>query len=100
MPRCIEQNVDWVTDLIVYLRDNGYQRVEPTAEAMDAWGEHVVTSGERMLFTKVDSWFTGINRNLDGRQEKRFLLYAAGLPTYREKADEIAANDYDGFVLS
>lgn len=100
MPRCIEQNVDWVTEFLRYLRANGYERVEPTVEAMDAWGEHVVTSGERMLFTKVNSWFTGVNSNLEGRQERRFLLYAAGLPIYRERADDVVANDYDGFVLS
>ncbi len=100
MPRCIEQNVDWVTEFLQYLKDNDLTRVEPTEEAMDAWGEHVVTSGERMLFTKVNSWFMGVNSNLEGRQEPRFLLYAAGLPTYREKADEITANDYEGFVLS
>ncbi|MEL7157108.1 MAG: cyclohexanone monooxygenase, partial [Actinomycetota bacterium] len=99
MPRCIEQNVDWVSEFIGYLRRNGIERVEPTEEAMDAWGEHVVTSGERMLFTRVNSWFTGINANL-GRHERRFLLYAAGFPTYKEKADEVAASDYDGFVLS
>jgi cation diffusion facilitator CzcD-associated flavoprotein CzcO len=100
MPRCIEQNVDWVTEFLRYLGERGLTRVEPTEEAMDAWGEHVVTSGERMLFTKVNSWFTGINSNLEGHNTRRFLLYAAGLPTYREKADEITANDYDGFVLS
>ncbi|MCL4167456.1 UNVERIFIED_CONTAM: hypothetical protein GTU68_015253 [Idotea baltica] len=100
MPRCIEQNVDWVTEFLRYLGENNLTRAEATEEAMDAWGEHVVTSGDRMLFTKVNSWFTGINSNLEGHQTRRFLLYAAGLPTYREKADEVSANQYEGFVLS
>ena len=100
MPRCIEQNVDWVTELLHHLRAGGYQRVEPTEEAMDGWIEHVITSGERMLFTKVDSWFMGVNSNLEGRQERRHLLYAGGFPTYREKAEEIVASGYEGFVLS
>ncbi len=100
MPRCIEQNVDWVTDLLGHLRENGLTRAEPTEEAMDDWGEHVVTSGERMLFTKVNSWFTGVNTNIEGHEQRRFLLYAAGLPTYREKADEVVANRYNGFALS
>ncbi len=100
MPRCIEQNVDWVTEFLRYLRQHELTRAEPTEEAMDAWGEHVVTSGERMLFTKVNSWFTGVNTNIEGHQERRFLLYAAGLPTYREKVDEVTANRYEGFVLS
>ena len=100
MPRCIEQNVEWVSEFIAFLRANGYKRAEPTVESMDAWGEHVTTTGDRMLFTKVNSWFTGINSNLEGRNERRFLLYAAGLPTYRDKADEVVASGYDGFVLS
>ncbi len=100
MPRCIEQNVDWVTDLVDHVERNGITRVEPTEEAMDGWKEHVVTTGDRMLFTKVNSWFTGVNTNIEGRDERQFLLYAAGLPVYREFADEVAARDYDGFVFS
>ncbi len=100
MPRCIEQNVDWVTDLVAFCEREGLTRAEPTEEAMAAWGEHVVTSGERMLFTKVNSWFTGVNSNLEGRDRRQFLLYAAGLPAYREWADDVAANGYDGVVFS
>ena len=99
MPRCIEQNVEWVSEFLAHLREQGIERVEPTVEAMDAWGEHVVTTGERMLFTKVNSWFMGVNTNL-GRTERTFLLYAAGFPTYCEQADESAAAGYEGFVLS
>lgn len=100
MPRCIEQNVEWVSAFVGYLRDNGLQRAEPTEAAMDEWGEHVITTGDRMLFSKVNSWFMGINSNIEGKQEPRFLLYAAGLPTYRERADEIAEHGYEGFALS
>ncbi|MFT7598298.1 MAG: cation diffusion facilitator CzcD-associated flavoprotein CzcO [Acidimicrobiales bacterium] len=99
MPRCIEQNVEWVTEFIGYLRANNYSRAEPTVEAMDQWGDHVITTGDRMLFSKVNSWFMGVNSNIDGRQERRFLLYAAGLPTYRQKADEAAQGAYSDFVL-
>jgi hypothetical protein len=52
-----------------------------------------------MLLTKVRSWFTGINSNLDNKQELTFLLYAGGMPQYRERCDEVAAEGYDGFVL-
>ena len=41
IPRCIEQNVEWVTDLIRYMRQNGYKRIEPTQAAEDAWTQHV-----------------------------------------------------------
>jgi cation diffusion facilitator CzcD-associated flavoprotein CzcO len=99
IPRCIEQNVEWVTGLIRYMRDNHYKRVEPTAEAEGAWTEHVYEMATRMLFHQVDSWFMGVNPNVPGKQKRTFLLYSGGAPAYREKCDEVAANGYDGFVF-
>ncbi|MFP6835361.1 MAG: NAD(P)/FAD-dependent oxidoreductase [Pseudomonadales bacterium] len=99
IPRCIEQNVEWVTELIRFMQGNGYKCVVPSVEAEDAWTEHVYESAEGMLFSKVDSWFMGINSNLPGKQTRTFLLYAGGGPAYRERCDEVAANGYEGFVL-
>ena len=99
MPRCIEQNVDWVTDLMRYMKDNNLNRIVPSPDAEDAWTEHVHEVASRMLFTKVDSWFMGINSNLSGKQKRKLLLYAGGAPAYRERCDEVAANGYEGFML-
>jgi len=96
IPRCIEQNVDWVTALITYMRANDLRRVVPSAEAEEEWTDHVHESASRLLLTKTDSWFMGINKNIPGKQKRRFLLYGAGLPTYREKCNEVAANSYAG----
>jgi hypothetical protein len=98
IPRCIEQNVEWVTGLVRYMRDHGYERVEATEEAEDEWTEHVYQTAQKMLLSKVDSWFTGINPNL-GKRKRTFLLYAGGAPKYRDRCDEVAAHDYEGFVL-
>ena len=99
IPRCIEQNVEWVTDLFAHMKEHGIKRIVPTLEAEDAWTEHVYDVGSKLLFTKVDSWFTGINRNIAGKDRRTFLLYAGGAPVYREKCNEVAANGYEGFVL-
>ncbi|MBL6955073.1 MAG: NAD(P)/FAD-dependent oxidoreductase [Alphaproteobacteria bacterium] len=99
IPRCIEQNVEWVTDLLRHVRDNDIKRVAPTLEAEDAWTEHVYQTAAALLFTKVDSWFMGINPNVPGKDKRTFLLYAGGAPAYREKCDEVAANGYEGFLL-
>ena len=99
MPRCIEQNVDWVTDLMRYMKDNNLNRIVPSRDAEDAWTEHVHEVASRLLFTKVDSWFMGINSNLSGKQKRTLLLYAGGAPAYRERCDEVAANGYEGFML-
>jgi cation diffusion facilitator CzcD-associated flavoprotein CzcO len=100
IPRCIEQNVDFVTDLLRHMQKNGYARIAPTAEAEAAWTAHVHELAQKMLFMKVDSWFMGINSNVPGKDKRTFLLYSGGAPAYREKCDEVAAKGYDGFVLA
>ena len=100
IPRCIEQNVEWVTDLLQYMRAHGHMRIEPTPEAEAEWTQHVQDTAAPMLFNQVDSWFMGINSNVEGRDHRTFLLYAGGAPRYRERCDEIARAGYRGFVFS
>jgi cation diffusion facilitator CzcD-associated flavoprotein CzcO len=99
IPRCIEQNVDWVTALLRHMNERGWSRVEPTAEAEREWTEHVLDTGRRMLFTKVDSWMMGINSNVAGKDRRTFMVYAGGAPKYRERCEQVAAAGYAGFEL-
>jgi cation diffusion facilitator CzcD-associated flavoprotein CzcO len=99
IPRCIEQNVEWVAGAIGHMQEKGLQRIAATRAAEDAWTEHVYETGSKLLFTQVDSWFMGINSNLPGRNKRTFLLYAGGAPSYREKCDEVAAKGYEGFTF-
>ncbi len=41
IPRCIEQNVEWVSALLRHMQEKALTRVEPTAAAEAAWTEHV-----------------------------------------------------------
>jgi len=99
IPRCVEQNVDWVTALLRHMRERGHVQVEATAKAEAVWTQHVHDSGRRMLFTQVDSWMMGINSNLPGKQKRTFIVYAGGAPKYREKCDEVVAGGYVGFTF-
>ncbi|MEZ5234383.1 MAG: NAD(P)/FAD-dependent oxidoreductase [Acidimicrobiales bacterium] len=99
IPRCIEQNVEWVSDLVAHARAEGITRIEATAEAADEWTAHVHQASDRMLFSKINSWFTGVNSNIAGHQQRRVLLYAGGAPNHRKRCDEVAAAGYRGFVL-
>ena len=49
---------------------------------------------------KVDSWFHGVNANVKKTRTQTALIYAGGAPTYREKCEESAANDYAAFTFS
>jgi cation diffusion facilitator CzcD-associated flavoprotein CzcO len=98
IPRCIEQNVDWVTDLLVYAREQGNTRIEATQPAADTWTEHVYAMADLTLFATTDSWFMGVNQNLP-EKKRTFLAYAGGAPRYRKRCDDVAANNYRGFDL-
>ena len=96
IPRCIEQNVEWVTDCIRYLKDNGYTKISAKPDAETEWTEHVYDSVSSSLLLETDSWFVGAN--IPGKK-RTFLQYAGGNPVYREKCDAEAAAGYRGFEL-
>ena len=98
MPRCIEQNVEWVADCLAWLREHGHGRIEATGEAAAAWTQHTREIEGRLLMSRVDSWFTGRNANLPDKG-RRTLLYTGGLPRYRERCAEVAAAGYEGFSV-
>ena len=94
VPRCSEQNVEWITDCIRHMRENDYHRIEPTPDAEDAWTTEVVEAAEKSLVATTKSWFFG--NNIPGK--KRFFLgYFGGFPAYIKKCDEVAAAGYEGF---
>lgn len=96
IPRCIEQNVEWVTECIAYMRKNGFERISTTRESEDKWSQHVDETVNQTLLPQTPTWFFGAN--VPGKK-RTFLMYAGGHPLYRQKCDEVAANGYEGFVL-
>ncbi|MGB1007050.1 MAG: cyclohexanone monooxygenase, partial [Thalassobaculaceae bacterium] len=99
IPRCIEQNVEWVSDLMGYMRARDLRHIETTRAAEDAWTESINELAAHMLYTHVDSWMTGVNSNVEGKNIRRVLQYQGGAPAYRARCDEVAAADYAGFTL-
>jgi cation diffusion facilitator CzcD-associated flavoprotein CzcO len=93
-PRAAEYNVDWVTDLIRHARDRGLTRIEATAAGVAAWTDDVKALGQGLLANEVDSWMTGINRNVEGKETRRIMRYSGGHPAFRERCDAVAADGY------
>ena len=60
----------------------------------DALG-HEAAAG--LLFSQVNSWQTGVNRNVEGRDVRRVLGYYGGAVAYRRKAEAVAAGGYQEF---
>jgi len=99
-PRAVEYTSDWVTGLIRFARDRDLTRIEATAAGAVAWTDHVIASSEGLLFTEVDSWMTGINRNVEGKQVRRIMRYSGGHPKFRERCDGVAAAGYRELSLA
>ena len=99
IPRSIEYNVDWVTRLIGFARDNNLSRADATTAGVTAWTDHVKTLGVGLLSNEVDSWMTGINRNVEGKQTRIVARYSGSAPAYRARCDEVAAKRYDELTL-
>ena len=93
----IEQHVDWIADCLGYLRKTQCQMIEPRIEAEDEWGRHVNAVANMTLFPKADTWFNGAN--IEGKS-KVFTPYVGGISAYRKKCQEVAVNDYEGFILA
>ncbi|KAI0596581.1 putative flavoprotein [Biscogniauxia sp. FL1348] len=92
--RSIEHAVDVVCGLLEFCHDRGYTRVEPTQEAVDAWGRHVVACSQGSLINEVDSWMTGVNTNVDGKSERIVARYAGSVIEYRRRCEECKLNGW------
>ena len=66
-PRNIEYNVEWITSLLEYMRSENLSEVEPTSEAIRFWSNHIMEKSAASLSNKVDSWMTGVNHNVAGK---------------------------------
>ncbi len=93
----IEQHVDWVTDCIAHLGARGFDCIEATVEAQDAWVAHVNEVAYGTLYPSANSWYMGAN--IPGKP-RVFMPYIGGVGAYRQKCDEVAANGYTGFALT
>ncbi|HEV7546310.1 MAG TPA: NAD(P)/FAD-dependent oxidoreductase [Reyranella sp.] len=99
IPRSIEYNVDWVTGLLRHMREHDLSRADVRPEAVAAWTDHVKSLGEGLLSNEVNSWMTGINTNVEGKQTRIIARYSGSAPAYRARCDAVAANGDRELVL-
>ena len=98
MPVAIEQHVEWITDCIAHMRKHGLKRIEPSSEAVDSWVAEVNAAAEATLLPQAKhSWYLGAN--VPGKP-RVFMPYAGGMAHYRKICADVAAKNYEGFVLS
>jgi cyclohexanone monooxygenase len=93
----IEQHTDWITGCLRYLRAHGYDRIEALPEAEREWGAHHNAVSQETLLPRANSWWVGAN--IPGKP-RNLYPYVGGVGVYRDICDEVAARDYDGFVMT
>jgi cation diffusion facilitator CzcD-associated flavoprotein CzcO len=94
IPRSIEFNVDWVSRLLAHMSAQGLTYAETKPEAMEAWMQHVHACGAGLLSNEVDSWMTGVNRNVEGKDQRRIARYSGSAPEYRAWCERVASDGY------
>ena len=95
MTTCLQQQVDWITTCIQYLKQNGLNEIEPTPEAEEDWVSYHDAIANATLIAKTDSWYMG--SNVPGKQ-RRLLSFAGGVNTYHQKCEELTVRQYPGFA--
>ncbi len=96
-PRYNGDQVDFITDLLVYVRDRGFDVVETTEQAEDRWTRMIDRGAESPLSFGEKSYYFGTN--IPGKP-KRYLLNSGGRPKFFSIVADTVANGYDSFLLS
>jgi cation diffusion facilitator CzcD-associated flavoprotein CzcO len=100
IPRSIEYSVDWVTGLLRHALEHQVTRIEATSEGVASWTDHVKSLGVGLLSNEIDSWMTGINRNVEGKQTRIIARYSGSAPAFRARCDAVAAQGYRELSLA
>lgn len=72
--------MDWISNCIQYLQNHNITRIEPTEKGVQEWTEHVHKIAEGFLSNEIDSWMTGVNKNVAGKQKRIVARYNGSAP--------------------
>jgi cation diffusion facilitator CzcD-associated flavoprotein CzcO len=95
-PRYNGDQVDALTDLLVYATTQGYDVIEVTEEAEERWTRMVDRGAERTTFGTIGQY---VGSNIPGKP-RRYLLNTGGRLKLFEILADVVADDYRSFELS
>ena len=95
-PRYNGDQVDFITETLVYARDHGYDVIEVTAEAEERWTRMVDKGAAVTTFGTIGQY---VGSNIPGKP-RRYLLNTGGRPKLFEISADVVANDYQAFEMS
>ena len=93
----IEQHVDWLAELLGFLRDRDLDLVEATSQAEEGWVAHANERANETLYPRARSYYMG-----DEMPDKPrvFMLYSGGVRGYRRILEKVADGGYEGLAMS
>jgi len=92
-----EYHINWIAQLVSFMKDKGFEVVSPTPEAEEAWIRHVAEVAEPLLRRQVRNYMVHVNPD---DQSRVFVPYAGGFDAYVRRCEQIAAAGYEGFAFS
>jgi cation diffusion facilitator CzcD-associated flavoprotein CzcO len=94
-PRYNGDQVDFVTDTLVHVRDHGYDTIEVEPDAEDRWTTMVDTGAASSPFGEISYYF---GTNIPGKPRK-YLLNSGGRPKLFKEIARVHANGWAAFRL-
>jgi cation diffusion facilitator CzcD-associated flavoprotein CzcO len=96
-PRYNGDQVDFVTETLVYARDHGFDTIEVSADAEERWTSMIDRNAKRSPSFGESSYYFGTN--IPGKAHK-YLLNSAGRPKLFAVIAEVRETDFAAFTLS
>jgi cation diffusion facilitator CzcD-associated flavoprotein CzcO len=96
-PRYNGDQVDFITDTLVYVRDHGYDAIEVDPASEERWTSMVDRNAKKAPSFGESSYYFG--SNIPGKPRK-YLLNSGGRPHLFTVIADVIDNDYKAFRLS
>ena len=96
-PRYNGDQVDFITDTLVYVRDHGYDTIEVDPASEERWTSMVDRNAKKAPSFGESSYYFG--SNIPGKPRK-YLLNSGGRPHLFTVIADVIDNDYKAFRLS
>ena len=96
MTTCLQQQTEWISDCIAYMRGHGMNVVEPTAEAEQAWVDHHEADRRRHADRAHQLLVPRLQRCRQTQAGAFLHGWRRHLPT---KCTEVAEAGYQGFAM-
>ncbi|HWK67251.1 MAG TPA: NAD(P)/FAD-dependent oxidoreductase [Rhizobiaceae bacterium] len=98
IPRTSEYHAEWIASLVKYMDEHGLTYAEPKPEVEQEFMDHAREVQSRHLSARVDSWFTGVNTNVDGRTKRRVMQYRDSADEYRRRSQAAIASGFEELI--